>query len=285
MRAHGVRLSAAGLLPFGHLGWGYHGRAEFLCRATEYLLDGLNRGQRVAFVAEQSVDVLRAELASVDTLRTHPGFAAIDVLCAADYYPFHPGTDVLDAHAALDRYRTAVDDAISAGHTGFRAAVDVTPVARTVEQRDELTVLEYLVDQEMAVRPFSALCAYDLDELSGVGAELLCLHPFVGERMTSFQLHADDDPAVAAVLSGEIDQSAMDVFSATLRRVLPLTPEGALRVDATRLEFITHRQLMLLDELAGQYGRSVTLVTDQRVATRLTDLLALRHVSVHAPSR
>ena len=40
-RHHGVVDSAGGLDPFGHLGWGYRSRPEFLARAAEYIADGL----------------------------------------------------------------------------------------------------------------------------------------------------------------------------------------------------------------------------------------------------
>jgi hypothetical protein len=54
-------------------------------------------------------------------------------------------------------------------------------MARTPEQRDALARLEYLVDPEMAARPYAALCGYDTGQLSTAAAELVCLHPFVGK--------------------------------------------------------------------------------------------------------
>jgi hypothetical protein len=58
----------------------------------------------------------------------------LEVLSTADNYAFRPGTDVLDAEEALTRYLTTVKQALADGYSGFRAVVDVTPVARTPEQ-------------------------------------------------------------------------------------------------------------------------------------------------------
>jgi anti-anti-sigma regulatory factor len=283
MRTHGFANTAAGLLPFGHMGWAYHSRDEFLTRAAEYLLDGLNNGQRVAFVAEETTDVLRAELAAIPQLRDHPHFDDIEVLSAAGYYPFHEGTDVIDPAVAIARYLDAADTAIRDGYNGFRAAVDVTSVARSTEQRDELTALEYLVDQLMAVRPFSALCAYDVGELGAEAGEVLCLHPFFGPHTSEFHIFADEDPAVDCVLSGELDQSSAQVFTSALRRILPLTPAGTVRIDAQGLQFISHRQLLQLNELAREHERTIVLVTSQGVPMRLVELLQPSHVRVLPP--
>ncbi|AFM17042.1 hypothetical protein Mycch_2267 [Mycolicibacterium chubuense NBB4] len=279
MRSHGIVESAAGLLPFGHMGWGYRNRDEFLCRAAEYLVDGLDHGQRVAFVGAGTVDGLRAELAAFPRLRDHAGFDSIVVLAADEYYPFHAGTDIIDSEVAIARYLEATDTAIRDGHSGFRAAVDVTAVARTPQQRDELTVLEYLVDQLMAVRPFSALCAYDVGELGPDAIEVLCLHPYLSPQAAGFQIFADGDPRTDCVLSGELDQSAAQVYSTTLRRILPLMPPGAVQIDARGLQFIAHRQLLQLNDIACEHGRRIVLTTSQHVPRRLIELLQPSHIT------
>jgi hypothetical protein len=113
-----------------------------------------------------------------------------------DYYVYRPGTDVIDADESVRKYLAAVELAIGNGYTDFRAVADVMPVARTPERRDALARLEYLVDQRMAVLPFSAFCAYDMSELGVAGKELICLHPFVNKGSVAFQLYADPDADV-----------------------------------------------------------------------------------------
>jgi hypothetical protein len=68
MREHGNLGSAAGSVPFGHLGWGYRDRAEFLRHAAAYIADGLRRNQRVAYVGEASGEALRAELTAMSRI-------------------------------------------------------------------------------------------------------------------------------------------------------------------------------------------------------------------------
>lgn len=280
MRRNGVLGSAAGLVPFGHVGWGFRERSEFLCRAAEYLADGLDCGQRVAYVGEADPDVLRAELAAVRGLAEHPGFDDIDVHSAWSYYPFHAGTDVVDATAAVSRYLEVAERAVADGHTGFRAVVDVTPVVRTAAQRDELATLEHLVDRHMAVAPFSALCAYDLTELGDHAAELICLHPFVAHDTTDFRLFADPVAEVDCALRGEVDAASMRTFDATLRRIWPPADRREFLIDARGLEFIGQRQLRLLDEFARERGQSVLLRTDRPIPARLVEVLRLDHVRV-----
>ena len=60
--------SAAGLVPFGHLGWAYRDRDEFALQAGRYLADGLAQGQMVEYVGDGDPDTLRRELAG-ETVR------------------------------------------------------------------------------------------------------------------------------------------------------------------------------------------------------------------------
>lgn len=284
MRPHGVIDSASNVVAFGHMGWGFRDRAEFLTCADEYIADGLRQNQLVAYVGEASVSELRAELAGMPRLTGSPDLDQIDVRSAADYYPFQPGTDILDAETAVSRYLAAADDAVARGFSGFRAVVDVTSVARTVAQREALSRLEFLVDQQMARRPFSALCAYNFTELGSAARELVCLHPFVSARSTSFQLFADPSADVLFALTGELDASNRHVFAATLDRIWPTPASTTLRVDATELSFIDHRSLMALDDVARRHQQLVELHTEQSVASRLIDLLALSAVRVVNPT-
>lgn len=279
MRPHAAVESAAGLTPFGHMGWGFHHRSEFLARAAEYIADGLRQNQLVAYVGEANEQTLRSELEAMPAL-AGLDVSAVNAISAADYYVFRPGTDVLDAEAALGRYIATAQDALHRGYTGFRGIVDVTPVARTAVQRESLAELEFLVDQQMAVLPFSAFCAYNLDELGSAAGELLCLHPFISAGSVSFQLFADPEPEVDFALTGELDAFTLDIFSTTLRRIWPLTAGTTLHIDARELTFIDHRSLITLGQVARRHSSTVVLHTDQRFIGRILDLLDVPAVSV-----
>lgn len=280
MRRHAVLATAAGLTPFGHLAWAYRDQAEFLSRAAEYIADGLERNQYIAYAADRSRETLRAELEAMPGIAEHLDSGRIEVAPTADYYVYRPGTDIIDADGAVAKYLSAARTAIANGYSGFRAVADVTPVARTPEQRDALTRLEYLVDQRMALLPFSALCAYDIDQLGSAANELMCLHPFVNKDQVRFRLYADPDAEMDFALTGEIDAYARDVFTTALQRIWPLISGSTLRIDAHELEFIDHHQLRLLEERARDQDRKVILWTTQPIVTRLVRALDLSHVRV-----
>jgi anti-anti-sigma regulatory factor len=279
MRPHGVVNSATNSVPFGHMGWGFTRRTEFLTAAAEYIADGLRQHQLVMYVGDAGVSELQSELAGMACVTDMVRPDQIVVRCAADYYPFQSGTDILDAEQALSRYLAAAQNAVARGYTGFRAVVDVTSVARTVAQRDALSRLEFLVDQQMTTLPFAALCAYNLTELGSAAEEVVCLHPFVSAGSTAFQLFADPAAAISFALTGELDASTKRVFAATLDRIWPALTTGTLHVDATELTFVDHRSLMELDDAARKHNHSVVLHTEQPGAARIIDLLKLSAVS------
>jgi anti-anti-sigma regulatory factor len=275
-RQHGVVASAAGLPPFGHLGWGFGDRAEFLARAAEYLADGLRYNHFVAYVGEGTRDELRAELAAMPAIGER--FGDIEVNSIKDHYVYLPGSDVIDAKRCAANYVVAAQQVIANGYMGFRGVGDVTSVARTPQQRAALTTLEYLVDQKMAVQPFSTMCAYNTSRLGSAADELTCLHPFVGEQTPTFRLYAQ--PGADFALTGEIDAASDETFTTALRRTWPLNIDNTLIIDAQGLEFITHKQLNTLDQRARADGRKVVLRTVQPIPTRLAGLLELTNVRV-----
>ena len=265
---------------FPHLGCRYERRSEFLTGAAEYIAEGLRRNQRIVYVGDRSRGALRAELTGMPGVGDGLKSGAVEIRQSEDHYVFQSGSDIIDAHSAVASYEAAADDAIAQGYSGFRAVVDVTPVARTPEQREALARLEYLVDQKIALLPFSAMCAYDTSELGTAAAELICLHPLVEPGSVAFQLHADPHGASDCVLTGEIDACSTALFATTLQRVWPLVASDPLQVDARALEFIGPEQLRVLDESARRRNRNVVLCSDQRIVTRLAELIALTSVTV-----
>lgn len=279
MRCNGVVSSAAGLVPFGHLGWGYRDPDEFDARAGEYLADGLKTNQRIEFVGDGSREVLRAELADI-------GFSEgvrsgrIRVTPVEDFYEFNPDSDTVDVQATVVERVAATEQAVTDGYSGLRAVVDGTAVVRTPEQLDACARLEYLIDQTMAVLPCSTLCAYNLSSIGNAANELTCLHPFVADGAVGFRLFAE--PGAGFALAGEIDANDDEVFVSTLERVWRLQEPGTVVIDARGLDFVTHHQLYALDKLARDEQREVLLRTDQPIVARLTELLELTNVRLEA---
>lgn len=276
MRANAIMQTAGGLVPFGHLGWGYRSHSEFAARASEYLADGLSQHQWVVYVGEGGRAALTERFA-----RLAGGAAALSTgtaaVCPIEEYYRYRDQGVVDPYGSLNGYACTVGDALTRGFTGVRAIVDVTSVARTIEQRDAFACLEHLVDQQMAVLPVSALCAYDLAELGAACGELTCLHPYTDGRSASFRLFATGPDAFA--LAGEFDLANREVLGRTVRRLLPLLGPQ-LHVDAAQVRFIDHRALFELDDSAAAYGKQVLLHDLMPALARLVGLLGLRSVTV-----
>lgn len=269
-RRHGTVDSAAGLIPFGHLGWGYHDRSEFLVRAAEYIADGLAQNQWVEYVGSGSREQLRAEL-SLLPMDTDD----VKITDTMEFYAV-PSGDVVDPHVAVAARVAAVENAIAQGYTGFRAVVDATSVAQRTDQRDTFAQFEFLIDQQMAVLPVSALCAYDLTQIDAAG--LICLHPLVGGAGPAFRIFAESGAGFA--LAGEIDSVDAEAFRSALQRIWPLLSDDEILVDARDVKFIGHRHLLELEWSAHADDRTVVLQDAPRVVTRLVDLLQLNHVLV-----
>ncbi len=278
-RAHAIVDSAAGLVPFGHLGWGYRHRPDFHRRAAEYLTDGLRRHQRVAFVGAGPPESLAAELRRVRRrMAVDVSPARIDVVPVRAFYTFVPGTDIVDPRRSVAARMAATECAVAKGFSGFRAVVDATAVARTDAQRDSFAAFECLVDQQMMNHPVSALCAYDVGRLGADAAELVCLHPYVNRGSTPFQVFASNDGDAA--VCGDVDAADGGLFTAALRRIWRLHRRARMTIDAAAVTFMAAGPLRDLDAAARADGVAVELTTSSPTILRLAELAAVRTVKV-----
>ncbi len=271
-------------LPSRHFGLGYRDRNEFLGRAAEFAADGLRNNQRLAYIADRSRAALRSELSAMPGVSEHLDSGVVQVIPANNFYAFRRGGEVVDAELTLDRYVAAFERATAGGYAGLRVVVDVTPVARTPEQRAAMAQLEYLGDQEIAMRPASVLCGYDASQLGSGADELICLHRDVSKGQVMFQLYCEPAAKADFALAGEIDAASGELFATTLQRVWELIPGPTLHIDAEKLEFISHEQLCLLERSAQAQNRNVILRTSQPIPNRLVGLLDLTRVQVQAVS-
>ncbi|MCV7435078.1 MEDS domain-containing protein [Mycolicibacterium bacteremicum] len=281
-RRHGVLDSAAGLVPFGHLGWGYRRRRDFAQRANEYLTDGLRHGQRVVYVGAGTVDTLNEE---VDGLRRHmPVDVAdgwVEVIPVDEFYVFERGSDVVDPDASVLARVAATEQALAQGFTGFRAVVDVTAVARTERQRESFSMFELLIDQQMARLPVSALCAYDVSALGAAADKLMCLHPYVNAGSVPIRVYTGigADLTVSGHLQSHARHDVIDVLRDAWRR----SGRPEITVDARAAGGDGHTAVHALTELeaaAAFDGVFVTLWTAQAGAAALADRLGLNHVRI-----
>ncbi len=264
-----------------HVCLAYDDVAEFRAQARRFLADGLARGLRTRYVAgDDGGDdgaALRAQLGG-------PADGRADALQFTSLAGTYRAGAVVDAQAQVRAYAAATDEALAAGFTGLRVAVDATSLVRTPHQLDAFARYEHLVERHLCARPFSAICAYDRAELGPATiAQLACLHPRASDAAaTPFRLHGA--PGVAAVLAGEVDLADQELFAGALDRADLQPVDGELVLDATGLEFIDHRGLLALADLAERRGCTVVLRTGLPPVGRLVELLGLRRVRVEPPS-
>ncbi|MFF5077352.1 MEDS domain-containing protein [Actinoplanes sp. NPDC000266] len=252
----------------GHECWSYEDQSLFDAYARKCVDAGLAAGERVWYVPSR-----HAEVSGL------PGGDAVRVIRFTEAYA---GDEVVDPAGQVAAYAAATEDALAAGFTGFRVVADVTPLVRTDEQRDAFARYEYVIGRYMRHHPMSAVCAYDRGELGDHAvAELACLHESSHAAGVSFQLHPGATSA-EAVLDGELDTSAGELFATALRRTDLDRAGDEVVVDGSGLRFIDHRALLTLQRYAESQSTTAVLRTGLGAVARLAGLLELTHVRVEA---
>ena len=281
VRLCGVTETARGFGPHDHLCWACDEPREFQSRALEFLADGLTQGQRVLYLADRDTAALRDELRDLDQTNGGRRRDAVQIESLGDR---HAIGSVVDPIGEVRGFAAVTKDALAAGFTGRRVAADATPRVRTPEQLDAWACCEHLIDRCMMALPFSALCAYNRDELGAETiAQIACLHPTVNSGAASFRLYSA--PGAAAALSGELDITTLDLFATALRRADLRPTDGELVIDATYLDFIDHRSLLVLAAHARRCDATAVLRTGfANIAARMVEILQIKDVRVGVPT-
>jgi anti-anti-sigma regulatory factor len=258
MRLSGVVDDVRRLGPHDHVCWGFTDPAVFRAEAKAFLAEGAAMGQQVWYAGVRA-DVEVAPLGAA-----------------------HPLSPVTDPATQVQIYAQATADALAAGFTGLRVAVDATDLVRTDAQLDAFARYEHLVDRFMTTEPFSSMCAYDATELGeDTLAQVECMHPATGQDVAQFRLHASTRSGCVAALAGELDIACAGLLTRALERA-DLRPDsaGELVLEATGLTFIDHGRLLDLVGYARQQGATLVLYTDEVVPRRLVELLGVDGVRI-----
>ena len=286
MRSNRLARSVTGLGPgpSRHVSWEFVGRREFRARANEYVADSLDRGHWIQYVGDASHDELRDELAALpvgDRLMARGGWG---VSAVDDFYRYRGDDRVVDPQRSVAVRVEDVERALAAGFTGLRIVADATVVVRRPEQVDAFARYEYLLEQAMTTLPASALCAHDrgrVDRDSAAG--LACLHPVTGPDPTPFNLYAEAGADFS--LAGHLDGGCRDLMALTLARIESYLAGSQLVVNGGNLEFIDHRAMLDLADLAERIGADrVVLQTNLRCAKRISDVLGDDRIAVEVPA-
>ena len=273
-------VEAVGAGPSRHESWRFDGAQDFRVKANEHVVGSLDRGQWVQYVGDAPPHQLRAELAALpagDRLMARGGWGVSPV---DDFYCYRNGDRVVDPRRSVAARVEEVEEALTAGFTGLRIVADATAVVRRPEQVDAFARYEYLLEQAMTTLPASALCAQDragVDRDSALA--LACLHPATGPDPTPFNLYAGQSAGFS--LAGQLDVASRELMTHTIARIESYLSGPRLVVDGTNLEFIDHRAMLELANLAQRIGaEGLVLQTNLRGAIRLGEVLGDDRIAV-----
>jgi hypothetical protein len=273
-------VEAVGPRPSRHESWQFVGRQDFRVKANEHVLESLAREQWIQYVGDAPDHQLRDELAALpagDRLMARGGWAVFPV---GDFYRYRNGDRVVDPQRSVAARVADVEQALTAGFTGLRIVADATAVVRSPEQVEAFASYEYLLDQAMTALPASALCAHDrarVDPNSASG--LACLHPVSGPDPTPFSLYAWRGADFS--LAGQLDVGSRELMAHTIARIESYLAGPQLVVNGDNLEFIDHRAMLDLADLAQRIGADrLVLRTKLRAARRISEVLGDERIAV-----
>jgi hypothetical protein len=193
-----------------------------------------------------------------------PGAAAALDSGALAVFPsseLHDLSAPIDARAQLRVYAAAVDDALAAGYTGLRVAVDITALVADPARRPAHLRWEQYTDRYIAEHPLAPLCMFDTERVANMDA-IAGVHPIQGPNEPLFALYAVS--ASAAILAGEVDAGVAE----TLAEMLQAMPDTDTSIDVSELSFVDGRAAWTLHrELLRRRdnGQSITLTHSTRM--------------------
>jgi anti-anti-sigma regulatory factor len=268
--------SPFGRSPGDHLCWPYLGRREFSQIATEYITEGLGRGERIVIVTGRPADDLRADLEQLPDLGSHLDSGQVLI---ADYRDFMD-TDRSDPDRELRMLQEMNDASLEAGYPGMRLLSDATDESLDHDWRAWHAATEHMLDRFCLTNPVTATCAYDITILDPQAvAEMAVMHATTRDDFVPFQLRATTKADLS--IAGSVDAFSADQLELALDRLRRPDSKGLIVIDATEAEFLDHRALMAIDRHAARNNTVALLWSPRELAERVStvlDLTALRVV-------
>ncbi|HXG77327.1 MAG TPA: MEDS domain-containing protein [Gaiellaceae bacterium] len=217
----------------GHVSLTYRTEDERRRAMVGFLTAGLERGERLLYVAADPDRDLRALEAGAFRVADFVREGRLAVASTAEAY-FRGGA--FDADARVRAFAEEVDGAMRAGFSGLCIAADATAILEHPTARDTWTAYELRADLLATRLPFAALCAYDerrSDPRLLAEVDAVHRHRSGGSpKAAPFRLHAEAD---RLVLEGEVDLTCAD----RVRELLASAGRdlGRLPVDISGLAF------------------------------------------------
>ena len=171
-----------------HVCWPFRDRGELGVVARAFVMEGLGRDERVAYVGQGGPRDLQGDLVGVPDLQACLDRGQLQVADIATMPASDPSTDPVDELidlAAMTR------DSLDAGFTGLRMMANGTMRVVDPRRRARFIRYEHLVDRFCLDHAFTGLCALDATALDeGLIAELGCVHALTFGELSPFQLRA-----------------------------------------------------------------------------------------------
>ena len=145
-----------------HVCWPFRDRGELAVVARAFVLEGLGRDERVAYVGEGGPRDLQGDLVGVPGLQACLDRGQLQVADIATMPASDPSTDPVDELidlAAMTR------DSLDAGYTGLRMMANGTMRVVDPRRRARFIRYEHLVDRFCLDHAFTGLCALDVTAL------------------------------------------------------------------------------------------------------------------------
>lgn len=200
MRCRGLIGAPVDLVPGDHVCWAYESDEELVSTIRSWAVDGVAKGERILYIAEQPTEVLKARLDVLEDLDRLIDERRVILGDPRTMY----GDGPVDHLSLLTYYATATADALADGCAGLRVAAEVHELSGTAAV-DAFVAWEQLADSFMNQSPMSALCAFDRRTVSDSAiAAVAAAHPtrHGSATSTAFVLHAHED---GLRLAGEVE--------------------------------------------------------------------------------
>jgi hypothetical protein len=248
-----------------HVAWCGDGLPALHEVAGAAFASALARNERLLFVCDEPDFEGLAKLGGLDDLDDLIANRVLLTSTVDETYQHFP-----DARAQQVEFESVLGHALRDGYTGICVVADNSrQVGSTDEEFARWLRWEATADRLQAARPVTGICYFDrarvpTDRL----ADLAAMHPVLstGLREPNFRLFHDID---TVRLTGEVDILLVE----QLRRLLGSLPSPAEDVfDLSDLEFVDHRGLRALSELARQ-GNPVRVRNARPIVRRVWDVI------------
>lgn len=257
---------ADALEPHDHVAWYGDGVDDLYALAGVALAAGARRNEKLMFVARRPDAELLGGLGDTSRLLESGQLEIADV---DDVYG---SSGSFSPESQLATFEGVLAQALYDGYSGIRVVADNTPLASGDDARFRSWLeWEQVTDRFQSRSDVTGICYFDRGALGEDRlSDLASLHPVcaAGNVEPPFSFFVDGD---AVAVTGALDAWSADQF----RRILDAAPDAdALVLDLSDTEFVDHRALLALNEVASA-RRPVRIRDAPSIVRRMPSLLSI----------